>query len=127
MLLALAAINKWFLHQLDINNAFLHGDLHEEVYMLIPLCVPSSKPNQVCKLQKSFYRLRQASKQWFSKVFSLIAYGFQQSSADYPLFVSNKSDSFTVLLVYVDNVFLASNNLSEISWAKQFLHESFMI
>jgi len=52
ILLALASINNWCVHQLDVNNAFLHGDLHEDVYMEIPQGVQSSIPNQVCKLNK---------------------------------------------------------------------------
>lgn len=63
LVLALAPIHNWHLHQLDINNAFMHGELHENVYMIIPLGVQTSKPNQVCKLIKALYGLKQASKQ----------------------------------------------------------------
>ena len=80
LLLALAATQHRHLKKLDVNNTFLHGDLHEDVYMQLLEGVVSPKPNQVCKLQKSLYGLCQASRQWFSKLSSALLFmGYKQS------------------------------------------------
>lgn len=86
--LALTAIKCWDIHQLDINNAFLHRDLAEEVYMALQKGHPLYGTNYVCKLNKSIYSLKQASRVWFEKLASvLLDIGFTQTIADYSLFV----------------------------------------
>jgi len=67
-LLTVAVSQGWELHQMDVHNAFLHGDLHEEIYMKPHPGFHPPKPNQVCKLKKSLYGLRQAPRQWFFKL-----------------------------------------------------------
>ncbi|GJZ61742.1 retrovirus-related pol polyprotein from transposon RE1, partial [Tanacetum coccineum] len=82
-ILVLASTSNWHIHQLDINNAFLHGDLHEEVYIAMPTGYNKPHPpNVVCRLKKSLYGLKQANRQWFIKLTNfLISIGFEQSNS----------------------------------------------
>jgi hypothetical protein len=128
ILLALASIKQWNLHQLDVNNAFLHGDLEEDVYMTILDGVTSTKPGQVCKLLKSLYGLKQASRKWYEKLTSLlIREGYTQSTADYSLFTLSTATDFTALLVYVDDIILAGTSLTEFDRIKRILDAQFKI
>lgn len=109
-ILAIAASKRWSLHQLDVNNVFLHGDLNEDVFMVLPDGL-SHPPNMVCKLRKSLYGLKQASRQWFAKLTcELLSQGFTQSKLDYSLFTHKTADSITIFAVYVDDIIVTGNN-----------------
>ncbi|KAF5477792.1 hypothetical protein F2P56_004406 [Juglans regia] len=89
-----------------------------------------STPNdpRVCKLKKSLYGLKQASRQWFSKLStSLLQFGFTQGKSDSFLFIKKTENSFIALLIYVDDVIVASTNVELISVVRNFLHKSFTI
>lgn len=126
-LLALATVKEWSLHQLDVNNAFLHGTLDEEVYMLPPEGYLALL-GQVCRLTKSLYELKQASRQWNTELTKfLLKFGFKQSKKDYSLFVKTAPQGIIVALVHVDDLLLCGDDENEITHLKTSLHDAFII
>jgi hypothetical protein len=109
--LSLAISSGWSLRQIDIQNAFLHGNLSEEVFMSQP---PGYQhplyPNHVCKLQKAIYGLKQAPRAWFSRLSTkLLELGFHGSRSNSSLFIY-KTKSLTIyILIYVDDIIITSS------------------
>ncbi|GKE66911.1 ribonuclease H-like domain-containing protein, partial [Tanacetum coccineum] len=120
-------IDRYKARLLNVNNAFLYGDLDEIVYMRPPEgYFPSD--NRVCKLKKSLYGLKQTPRQWNAKLTStLTENGFSQSKSDYSLFTKIDKGIFLTLLVYVDDIIITGNNVDEIEKFKVFLKSKFMI
>ncbi|GJS39240.1 ribonuclease H-like domain-containing protein, partial [Tanacetum coccineum] len=127
-LLAISVQNNWPIFQLDINNAFLYGELVEDVYMKLPEGYFDSSDTRVCKLVKSLYGLKQAPRKGDEKLTSVILENdFVQSKNDFSLFIKNKNDLFIALLVYVDDIVVTGNDIKEIENVKEFLKSKFLI
>ncbi|KAE8721524.1 hypothetical protein F3Y22_tig00015825pilonHSYRG00003 [Hibiscus syriacus] len=126
LLLAIASVFDWPLFQLDVYNAFLQGDLFDEVYMELPPGFCSQGENMVCRLQKSLYGLKQASRQWNLKLTeALLGAGYEQSKFDYSLFTMRKDKKIVVLLIYIDDLLITGNDDCLINDLKSFLNKKF--
>ena len=76
--LVFAAAQNWEVHRMDVHNAFLHGNLQEEVYMKLPPSFKVASLEKVCKLWKLLYGLKQAPHCWFAKLSAAqLRYGFR--------------------------------------------------
>lgn len=125
-LLRVVAGKGWIVHQMDVHNAFLHGDLKEEVYMKLPQGFQVSDPNKVLRLHKAVYGLRQAPRCWFSKLTdALKKYGFKHSYADYSLFVFSRRGMELRVLIYVDDLLVYGNDAQFLNKFKEYLCECF--
>ncbi|KAH0648566.1 hypothetical protein KY285_033814 [Solanum tuberosum] len=125
-IIAIAASQNWSLYQMDVKNAFLHGDLKEDIYMKPPLGLFSSPTSDVCKLKRSLYGLKQAPRAWFDKFRStLLQFSFEQSKYDSSLFLRKTSTGCVLLLVYVDDIIITGTDSSLITCLQQQLKDSF--
>jgi hypothetical protein len=108
--LSMAYSPGWDMRQIDIQNAFLHGFLDEEVYMSQPPGFSNpTLPHHVCKLHKALYGLKQAPRAWFFKFSTkLCDLGFISSKADSSLFILRIASLTMFILVYVDIIITAS-------------------
>jgi len=129
LVLSLAVSRNWCLRQLDVQNAFLHGFLEEEVYIKQPLGYEDrSKPHYLCKLDKALYGLKQAPRAWYSRLCSkLQSLGFIPSKADTSLFFYRKGNHVIFMLVYVDDIIVASSSQEVVGALLRELEKDFAI
>lgn len=110
--LSIALMHRWPIRQLDVNNAFLHGTLEEDVFMTQPRgFVDSNFPNYVCKLKKSIYGLKQAPRAWYNELKgALLELHFSQSKSDSSLFIYHAGGHTMYFLVYVDDLLITGSS-----------------
>ncbi|KAG7572491.1 Ribonuclease H-like superfamily [Arabidopsis suecica] len=129
VVLSLATNLEWELWQMDVKNAFLQGELEEEVYMKPPPGLEDhNAPGKVFKLKKAIYGLKQSPRAWYHKLSTtLLDRGFKKSEADNTLFTLPSKEGIVVILVYVDDIIISGNDKVGIQETKAFLKSVFDI
>ncbi|KAM0968159.1 hypothetical protein TB1_015836 [Malus domestica] len=127
IILSLVAHYDLELNQMDVKTAFLNGELEEEIYIQQPMgFVREGQENMVCKLNKSIYGLKQASRQWFMKFDQKVtAMGFIENKIDDCIYVKVCGSKFVFLILYVDDILLASNCMNMLLETKGLLSKTF--
>ncbi|KAL0289357.1 UNVERIFIED_CONTAM: Retrovirus-related Pol polyprotein from transposon TNT 1-94 [Sesamum calycinum] len=125
--MALVAHLDLELHQMDVKTAVLNGDIDEMIYMMQPENFVSGDPkNMICRIKKSIYGLKQASRQWYFKFHQvIISFGFEMNVVDdcvYHKFCGSKQ---IFLVLYVDDILLANNDIGLLHETKRFLAKNF--
>jgi hypothetical protein len=117
LVLSLAVSCGWCLRQLDMQNAFLHGTLDEDVYMWQPPGYEDqSRHGYVYKLDKALYGIKHAPRAWYSRLSTKLTHlGFVASKADTSLFIYNQHEIVMYLLVYMDDIIVTSSSATDIT------------
>ena len=112
ILLAIAIHLNFKLYQMDVKSAFLNGMLQEEVYIEQPKgFVDSHRPDDVYKLKRALYGLKQTPRAWYGRLTAyLIEHRFKRGSADTTPFIRNDKNSFVVTQIYVDDIVFCATN-----------------
>lgn len=125
-LLSIAPAWNWHIHQMDMHNAFFHGNLLEEVYMQPLHGFHTSSPRQVCRAEKFTLWTMRGPRCWFFKLTTALHMcGFTQSYADYSFFTYKHEVVFLCVLIYVDDLLITSNRLSSVLTFKGYLNSYF--
>jgi hypothetical protein len=127
IIMALVAHYDLELHQMDVKTAFLNGDLRENVYMAQPEgFVVEGNEHLGCHLKKSIYGLKQASREWYLKFDEVIRrFGFEENKVDNCVYVKFRGSNFIFLILYVDDILLASSDKNMLLETKRFLSSKF--
>lgn len=129
-ILAISTKEELTIHQMDVNTAFLNGELEEEVYLKQPEAFEEEgKSHLVCKLKRSLYGLKQSPRCWNWTLHSfLVDLGFVQIASDPCVYLSSEGEvSRCVLAVYVDDMIIAAKTLCQVNYVKRSLKRRFAV
>ena len=117
LLLALAMLEDWEIHQMDVKLAFLNGLLDEEIYMEQPQgSIDPDNPNKVCLLKKAIYGLKQASHAWNLQFHGvLLDLGFACTHSDAGIYHRQDHGGMLIIILYVDNITTFGDNLDSVN------------
>ena len=129
IVLSLAVNLGWGLWQMDVKNAFLQGELEDEVYMYPPPGLEHLvKKGNVLRLKKAIYGLKQSPRAWYNKLSTTLnGRGFRKSELDHTLFTLTTPSGMVALLVYVDDIIITGSDKEGIKATKEFLKSMFEI
>jgi hypothetical protein len=115
------------LHQMDVKMAFLNGDLLKNVYMAQPDSFAiKGKEHMGYHMRKSIYGLKQASREWYLKFDETIrSFDFKENEEDNCIYAKFRSRKFIFLILYVDDILLASSDVSLLLETKRFFSSNF--
>jgi hypothetical protein len=127
IVMALVAHYNLELHQIDVKIVFLNGDLQENMYMAqLEGFAIKGKEDMRCRLKKSIYGLKQASRQWYLKFDEVIKkFDFVKNQLDNCAYIKIKGSMFIILVLYVDDILLASSDKNLLHETKEFLSSNF--
>ncbi|RVW86556.1 Copia protein [Vitis vinifera] len=113
----------------DVKNAFLHGDLDEEIYMNIPSGFEGNIGNKVCKLKKALYGPKESPRAWFGRFAKVMKESrYKQNQGDHTLFIKHSAVGGVIaFLVYIDDIIVTRNDEREKQEVKQRLTTEFEI
>ena len=112
LLLALAVLEDWEIHQMDVKSAFLNGLLDEEIFMEQPQgFVDPSQSDRVCLLKKALYGLKQASRAWNLQFHGVLAeLGFTRMHSDAGVYHRHDDGGTVIIILYVDDITILSDS-----------------
>ncbi|GJT56873.1 retrotransposon protein, putative, ty1-copia subclass [Tanacetum coccineum] len=123
----IAAFYDYEIWQMDVKTAFLNGYLDEDIYMVQPEgFIDPKHPRKVCKLQRSIYGLKQASRSWNKRFDEEIKrFGFTQNLDEPCVYQKASGRNVTFLILYVDDIIIMGNHIPSLQSVKAYLGKCF--
>lgn len=125
VLLSTACVRGWYIEQMDVETAFLNGNIKSEVYIYPPDGY-DVEPSKVCLLKKALYGLRESPRDWYDCINSFFcSINLKRSAYDYCLYTGSVDNTKVYIILYVDDLLITGENKKSINKVKQMLSDRF--